>query len=37
MTNTLAITTATPADGPALKVLLETAYRGDSARQGWNH
>jgi ribosomal protein S18 acetylase RimI-like enzyme len=37
LTNTLAITTATPADGPALKVLLETAYRGDSARQGWNH
>lgn len=37
MTQTLAVTTATPADGPALKVLLEAAYRGDSARRGWNH
>ena len=37
MTRTLAITTATPADAPALKALLEAAYRGDSARQGWNH
>ena len=37
MTDTLAITTATPADAPALKNLLEAAYRGDSARQGWNH
>ncbi len=37
MTNTLTITTATLADGPALKSLLEAAYRGDSARQGWNH
>ena len=32
-----AIATATPADAPALKDLLEAAYRGDSARQGWNH
>ena len=32
-----AITTASPADAPALKALLEAAYRGDSARQGWNH
>jgi ribosomal protein S18 acetylase RimI-like enzyme len=31
------ITTATVADIPALKALLEAAYRGDSARQGWNH
>lgn len=31
------ITTASPADAPALKALLEAAYRGDSARAGWNH
>jgi GNAT superfamily N-acetyltransferase len=31
------ITRATPADAPALKALLEAAYRGDSARAGWNH
>lgn len=37
MTDTLAITTASPADAPALKDLLEAAYRGDSARHGWNH
>ena len=37
MTDTLAITPATPADIPALKSLLEAAYRGDSARAGWNH
>ncbi|WP_086617314.1 GNAT family N-acetyltransferase [Erythrobacter tepidarius] len=37
MTETFAITTATPADAPELKELLEAAYRGDSARQGWNH
>lgn len=37
MTETIAITTATPADAPELKDLLEAAYRGDSARQGWNH
>ena len=37
MTDTLAIAVATPADAAALKDLLETAYRGDSARQGWNH
>ncbi len=28
---------ATPADSTALKHLIESAYRGDSARQGWNH
>jgi ribosomal protein S18 acetylase RimI-like enzyme len=33
----IAITTASSADAPALKALIETAYRGDSARQGWNH
>jgi ribosomal protein S18 acetylase RimI-like enzyme len=37
MPEILTITTATPADAPALKDLLEAAYRGDSARQGWNH
>jgi ribosomal protein S18 acetylase RimI-like enzyme len=31
------ITMARSADAPALKALLEAAYRGDSARQGWNH
>ncbi|WP_211277375.1 hypothetical protein [Erythrobacter donghaensis] len=35
MTN-VTITTATSADAAALKQLLEAAYRGDSARQGWN-
>lgn len=28
---------AAPADAPALKTLLEAAYRGDAARAGWNH
>ncbi|GIX20362.1 MAG: N-acetyltransferase [Erythrobacter sp.] len=37
MTQTVAICPATPADAPFLKALLEAAYRGDSARQGWNH
>lgn len=37
MHETLAITAAAPADAPVLKALLEAAYRGDSARQGWNH
>lgn len=31
------IDTASAADAPALKHLLEAAYRGDSARRGWNH
>ncbi len=31
------ITAATPEDAAGLKALLEAAYRGDSARQGWNH
>lgn len=33
----ITITPASPADIPALKELLEAAYRGDSARAGWNH
>jgi ribosomal protein S18 acetylase RimI-like enzyme len=37
VTSTLTITTARAADAPSLKTLLEAAYRGDSARQGWNH
>ncbi len=32
-----AISPASCADAPALKDLLEAAYRGDSARAGWNH
>ncbi len=28
---------ATPADIPALRALVERAYRGDSARGGWTH
>jgi len=31
------IAAASLADAPALKALLEAAYRGDSARRGWNH
>jgi len=31
------IAAASPEDAPALKALLEAAYRGDSARRGWNH
>ena len=33
----ISIGTASPGDAPALKRLLEAAYRGDSARRGWNH
>lgn len=33
----IAIAAAYAADAPALKTLLEAAYRGDSARAGWNH
>lgn len=29
--------TATLADLPALRTLVERAYRGDTARQGWTH
>jgi len=35
--SSISITTAAPTDAPALKALLEAAYRGDSARRGWNH
>ena len=28
---------ATPADIPALHALIESAYRGDSAKRGWTH
>jgi ribosomal protein S18 acetylase RimI-like enzyme len=33
----IAIAAASPSDASVLKTLLEAAYRGDSARQGWNH
>lgn len=33
----ISINAACLADAPALKALLEAAYRGDSARRGWNH
>lgn len=33
----ITISPATLADAPALKALLEAAYRGDAARAGWNH
>lgn len=33
----ITIRPATPADIPALHRLVERAYRGDSARQGWTH
>ncbi|WP_298195798.1 GNAT family N-acetyltransferase [Novosphingobium sp.] len=28
---------ATPADVPAIRALVESAYRGDTARQGWTN
>ena len=31
------ITEASLADAAEIKLLIESAYRGDSARQGWNH
>ncbi len=31
------VTTASLADASDLKALLEAAYRGESARRGWNH
>lgn len=34
---TLTIRPATAADLPALHPVIERAYRGDSARQGWTH
>ena len=33
----VAVAPASIGDAPALKALLEAAYRGDSARAGWNH
>lgn len=33
----IALPAASAGDAPALKALLESAYRGDSARAGWNH
>lgn len=33
----IVIEAASPADAPALKALVEAAYRGNSARRGWNH
>ncbi|GGD63318.1 GNAT family N-acetyltransferase [Croceicoccus mobilis] len=33
----IAVRRAGPADAPALKALIESGYRGDSARRGWNH
>jgi ribosomal protein S18 acetylase RimI-like enzyme len=33
----IVIAAASPGDAPLLKALLEAAYRGDSARAGWNH
>ena len=35
MTTTYRI--AQPADAPALRALIESGYRGDSARQGWSN
>ncbi len=35
--NARSIRTATPADLPRLHDLVESAYRGDSARLGWTH
>ncbi|MBX9884220.1 MAG: GNAT family N-acetyltransferase, partial [Novosphingobium sp.] len=28
---------ATPADAPAVRALIESGYRGDSARRGWSN
>ena len=33
----LTLRAATPDDAPALLALIESAYRGDSARRGWTH
>lgn len=37
MKNVIQIAVATPDDVPALHRLVESAYRGDSARGGWTH
>ncbi|MGN6422680.1 MAG: GNAT family N-acetyltransferase [Asticcacaulis sp.] len=33
----MSLTLATPADLPAVVALVNSAYRGDSAKQGWTH
>lgn len=37
MTDTVTVRIAVPADLPRLHPVIERAYRGDSARQGWTH
>jgi ribosomal protein S18 acetylase RimI-like enzyme len=37
MTETATVRIAVPADLPRLHPVIERAYRGDSARQGWTH
>ena len=37
MTETVTVRIAEPADLPRLHPVIERAYRGDSARQGWTH
>lgn len=37
MTENVTVRIATPADLPRLHPVIERAYRGDSARQGWTH
>lgn len=37
MTDTIVIEPAARRDLPALHTLIESAYRGDSARRGWTH
>ena len=37
MTETLTIRIAVPSDLPRMHPVIERAYRGDSARQGWTH
>ena len=34
---TIAYRTAQPADAPALRALIESGYRGESAKQGWTN
>jgi len=37
MTDIVTVRTALPADLPSMHPVIERAYRGDSARQGWTH
>jgi len=37
MTETVTVRIAVPADLPRMHPIIERAYRGDSARQGWTH